>query len=181
VHLQSYLGAAHGLIMVLDPWQLSGAADHVDVPDSVRLDAEPPLSVLGRITDMLQAAQAVKGHDRIRTPLAIVFAKFDALFAHLGPNHPLRTAPPARPCYDEGAGADTHEYVRQVVLDFGADDVDSFLRAHYRDYRYFAVSALGTAPDYAANTVDGAGVAPFRVDEPLLWLLSRLRVLGSCP
>jgi hypothetical protein len=48
---------------------------------------------------------------------------------------------------------------------------------NYSAFRYFAVSALGAEPDYRRATVDEAGVQPFRVEEPLLWLLSRFDVV----
>ena len=41
----------------------------------------------------------------------------------------------------------------------------------------FAVSALGAPPDYANSIVDARGVRPFRVAEPLLWLLSQFQVI----
>ena len=40
------------------------------------------------------------------------------------------------------------------------------------------MSALGAPPDYAAAAVDAGGVQPFRVEEPLLWLLHRFGVIG---
>ena len=38
--------------------------------------------------------------------------------------------------------------------------------------RYFAVSALGNAPD--ADGVHPHGIAPFRVLDPILWVLARM-------
>jgi len=178
VHTQSYLGVADGLILLLDPWQLPGARDHIAVPANVVREAEPPLSVLNRITELLRATSGTSARRHIATPLAVVFAKFDALFPRLGEGHPLRTTPPARACYDEQAGNDAHEHVRSLLYEFQADDIDTHLRSHYKRFRYFAVSALGASPDYVGGRVDSHGIVPFRVDEPLLWLLSLLKVIG---
>jgi hypothetical protein len=40
----------------------------------------------------------------------------------------------------------------------------------YKDYRYFAVSALGSEPDASGNI---SGVSPIRVEDPMLWLMER--------
>jgi hypothetical protein len=66
-----------------------------------------------------------------------------------------------------------------MLHEYGADDIDALLMFNYKTFRYFAVSALGAAPDYATGVVDKAGVRPRRVEEPLLWLLSRFGVLGG--
>ncbi len=64
-----------------------------------------------------------------------------------------------------------------MLHEFGADDIDQHLQLNYADFRYFAVSALGAAPDYETAAVDAGGVRPFRVEEPLLWLLHRFGVI----
>jgi hypothetical protein len=177
VHTQAYLGVAGGLILLLDPWQLPGALERIDVPASAIRDAAPPLEVLAMITEMLRATHQVKAKRKVTVPLAVVFAKMDAFFPLLGGNHPLLVKPPAQPGYDEVAGAGTHEHVRAMLHQYGADDIDAHLQHNYARFRYFAVSALGAAPDYSAAVVDAGGVQPFRVEEPLLWLLNRFGVI----
>ena len=56
-------------------------------------------------------------------------------------------------------------------------DIDIYLRLNYKRFRYFVVSALGSSPDYAGGSVESLGVVPFRVDEPLLWLLGQFGVI----
>jgi hypothetical protein len=178
VHTQAYLVVANGLVLLLDPWQLPGAMDRIDVPATVVREAEPPLDVLNRITELLRVSHQVKASRRVKVPLAVVFAKMDAFFPVLGGNHPLLAKPAALPGYAETAGQDTHEYVRAMLHDYGADDIDAHVMHNYETFRYFAVSALGAAPNYAAKEVDPGGVQPFRVEEPLLWLLSGFGVIG---
>jgi hypothetical protein len=176
---QAYLGVSNGLVLLLDPWQLPGAAERIDVPRSKITGAAPPLEVLSSITDMLRSAHAVKARNKVPVPLAVVFAKMDAFFPVLGPHHPLMRTARTPAGYDETIGLDTHEQVRALLHEYGADDIDALLMHNYTTYRYFAVSALGDAPDYARDVVNDHGVRPFRVEEPLLWLLHRLRILGG--
>ena len=110
-------------------------------------------------------------------PVAVVFSKIDAFFEVLGGHHPLLREPAVGPHYDEAVGRDTDEHVRSLLADLGADDLDAHLRAHYARYRFFAVSSLGAEPDYGRRVIDPGGVRPFRVDEPLLWLLNRFKVV----
>jgi hypothetical protein len=176
-HTQAYLGVADGLVLLLDPWQLPGALERIDVPAAAVRDAEPPLEVLHRITELLRVAHGVRTSKRVPISLAVVFAKMDAFFPVLGGGHPLLVRPAPAPGYDEAVGRSTHEHVRAMLHDYGADDIDQHLELNYADFRYFAVSALGAAPDYQAAAVDPGGVQPFRVDEPLLWLLHRFGVI----
>ncbi len=176
-HTQAYLGVADGLVLLLDPWQLPGALERIDVPAAAVRDAEPPLEVLHRITELLRVAHGVRTSKRVPIPLAVVFAKMDAFFPVLGGGHPLLVPAAPAPGYDEDVGRSTHEHVRAMLHDYGADDIDQHLELNYADFRYFAVSALGAAPDYQAAAVDPGGVQPFRVDEPLLWLLHRFGVI----
>jgi hypothetical protein len=177
VHTQAYLGVAGGLILLLDPWQLPGVRERIHVPDEVLRTAAPPLEVLGMINNTLRATHRVKAKGKIKVPLAVVFAKIDAFFPLLGGNHPLLTRPREVPGYDEVTGQSTHEHVRAMLHQYGADDIDALLEHNFAAYRYFAVSALGAPPDYGTRVVDPGGVQPFRVEEPLLWLLHRFGVI----
>ena len=177
VHTQAYLGSADGMIVLLDPWHLPGVRDRLDVPDAAVTGADGPLDVLMRVTELLRATGGVKAHRAVTTPIAVAFAKMDALFPILGTSDPIFA--PVRPGagYDDEAGEAVHEYVASLLHRFDADDVDAHLRLNYRTFRYFAVSALGAPPDYKVKQVDPGGVQPFRVEEPLLWLLHRLGVV----
>lgn len=174
---QAYLGVAGGLVLLLDPWQLPGAMERIDVPAAAVRDAARPMDVLTLITEMLREEHKVKTRHKVPIPLAVVFAKMDAFFPVLGHSHPLMRPGTTIGGYDEDAGQETHEHVRALLHEYGADNIDSLLLANYKTFRYFAVSALGNAPDYLAGVVDG--VHPRRVEEPLLWLLSRLGVFGG--
>lgn len=177
VHTQAYLGSAAGMIVLLDPWQLPGVRDHLDVPDAAVTGADGPLDVLTRVTELLAVNSATDRRGRVTTPIAVAFAKIDALFPELDASGPLFHPGREGPGYDEDTGRAIHEYVGSLLASYGADDIDALLRHSYRDFRYFAVSALGEPPNYEGKKVHARGVRPFRVEEPLLWLLHRLGVI----
>jgi hypothetical protein len=184
-HDLTYLGAADALILLLDPFMIPGARDLIKLPESAMasVSSEPTVDVVNRVTEALRAVHGVRPGRNIKVPVAVAFAKIDAFFDVLGSDHPLVQAPVMTSgVYDETAGQATHENVRAVLHEWGGDDIDIHLQNNYTNFRYFAVSSLGVEPDYDvpsnATPVSERGVQPYRVDEPLVWLLSRFDVVA---
>ncbi|GIJ48325.1 hypothetical protein Val02_52110 [Virgisporangium aliadipatigenens] len=173
----SYLGAADALILLLDPFMIPQARDRLRLPEEAIVSKESTVDVVNRVTEQLRSSHGIKPGRRIKIPLAVAFAKIDAFFDVLGPDHPLLRQTPVKGAYDDAAGQETDEQIRALLHSWEADGIDTHLRFNYSDFRYFAVSALGAPPDYVHGQVDPRGVRPFRVAEPLLWLLSRFHVI----
>ena len=72
-----------------------------------------------------------------------------------------------------------HEHMLALMHEWNAADIDTHMRLNYSDYRYFGVSALGAEPDYAGGAVAPGGVQPHRVEDPVLWLLSKTRTVSA--
>jgi hypothetical protein len=176
-HDLQYLGAADALILLLDPFMLPQAADRIRLPDDAVQSGEPTIDVLSRITEKLRVAHEVKAKNKINIPVSVAFAKIDAFYDELGSDHPVLQTPPTGPEYDDGSGSDVHEHIRALLHEWGADDIDTHLRFNYANFRYFAVSALGAQPNYTTKEIDPGGIRPHRVDEPLVWLLSKFGVV----
>jgi hypothetical protein len=178
-HDQAYLGAADALILLLDPFMIPDARARLNLPASAVRSTESTIEVVNRITEKLRASKSVAAKKLIKIPVAVAFAKMDAFYEQLGANSPLSREPASKdePAYDETLGQTTHEYVRGLLYQWRADDIDVHLRYNYETFRYFAVSSLGTPPDYENAIVDASGVVPHRVDEPLVWLLSQFRIV----
>ena len=179
VHDLQYLGAADALILLLDPFMLPQARDRVRLPADAYREGEPTLDVLGRITEKLRVAHSVKAGKKIGIPVSVAFAKIDAFYDELGSDHPVLQSPVAAADYDEAGGLSVHEHIRGLLHEWGADDVDTHLRLNYTNFRYFAVSALGAQPNYTTKEIDPGGIRPHRVDEPLVWLLSKFGVVST--
>lgn len=174
-----YLGAADALILLLDPFMIPEARDRIHLPAEAIGSDVNAVDVLNRVTDSLRIGHRLGSRRNIRIPVAVVFAKIDAFFELLGSDNPLVRQPSAGPYYDESAGRATHEYVRALLYEWKAGELDTHLSHNYKTFRYFAVSALGAEPDYANFRINPLGLHPFRVDEPLLWLLSRAGVVPT--
>jgi hypothetical protein len=175
-HDLAYLGAADALILLLDPFMLPQARQRIYLPAAAIKSTEATIDVVARITEKLRTSHRVNPTKKIEIPVAVAFAKIDAFFGLLGSDHPLVRTPAAGGAYDENLGQATHEQIRALLHDWGADDVDVHLRYNYAHFRYFALSSLGIPPDYESLTITG-GVHPHRVEEPLVWLLSLFGVV----
>ncbi|MFD5563745.1 TRAFAC clade GTPase domain-containing protein [Kitasatospora griseola] len=177
-----YLANADGVILILDPLQLPGARPLArpgsTLPDTAGADS--PINVLSRVTSMLlphrsgpdgRLLPGARGAGRISTPIAVVFAKLDAVWDTLDPGSPLRAHPPGGARFHTADSLDVHEEVRHLLREWRGGSIDQILDANYRHYRYFGISALGNSPT-AESQVAPTGIQPYRVTDPLLWLLS---------
>ena len=172
---QDYLGAADGVVVMLDPFQLPGnrqeGRDRMGGLSRADLDTEA-VETLNRVADFIRAARNVSSAKKIGVPVAVAFSKIDAFLPSLEPGNPLVQRPMPGPYYDERDGRAVHEYVKALLSDWEGDDITRFLDHNFSKFRFFGVSALGAEPDYGAGTVDPDGVRPLRVEDPILWLLA---------
>jgi GTPase SAR1 family protein len=169
-----YLSVCDGLIVVLDPFALPGARARLNLPDAaINVDDDAPLDVVNNITEMLKVEHNVKKRRKIPLPVAVVFTKIDAFFPALDRGNPLMGDTPAVAAYSNGDGQNVHEHMLALLHEWNAQDIDTHMRLNYADFRYFGVSALGAEPDYENQKVAAGGVRPHRVEDPVLWLLSK--------
>jgi GTPase SAR1 family protein len=169
-----YLSVCDGLIVVLDPFALPGARARLNLPDAaINVNDDAPLDVVSNITELLKVEHDVRKRRKIPLPVAVVFTKIDAFFPALDRGNPLMAATPAVAAYNDGDGQAVHEHMRALLYEWNADDIDTHMRLNFTDYRYFGVSALGAEPNYEDLTVAAGGVRPHRVEDPVLWLLSK--------
>lgn len=175
-----YLTVCDGLIVVLDPFALPGARARLNLPDAaIKVDDDAPLDVVNNITEMLKVEHNVKKRKKISIPVAVVFTKIDAFFPSLDRGNPLMAAAPAMPAYVNADGLAVHEHMLALLHEWNAQDIDTHMRLNYTDFRYFGISALGAEPDYETSTVAAGGVRPHRVEDPVLWLLSKSGTVRS--
>jgi hypothetical protein len=175
-----YLSVCDALMITLDPFALPGARARLNLPQqAIQVDDDVPLDVVSRITELLRTEHKVKNKKKIKLPVAIVFTKVDAFYPSLDRQNPIMARPPAIPAYEEADGQNVHEHMLALMHEWNAADIDTHMRLNYSDYRYFGVSALGAEPDYAGGVVAPGGVQPHRVEDPVLWLLSKTRTVPA--
>jgi hypothetical protein len=173
-----YLAVCDALMITLDPFALPGARARLNLPSAAILVGEDtPLDVVSHITEVLKVEHEVRRRRRIKIPIAVVFTKIDAFYSGLDRGNPIMSTAGLMPAYNNGDGAAVHEHMLALLHEWGASDIDAHMRLNYDDYRYFGVSALGAEPDYVGGMVAPGGVQPHRVEDPLLWLLSKTKTV----
>jgi len=172
-----YLGAADGVLLLLDPLQMRGARDlaapGTRLPSAAAAD---PATVLERVTDLLLVNGGSKPTKKISKPLAIVFTKMDTLMHDLKPTSPLLRSPPEEPYFDERDSLEVHTEIQRLLARWEGTRIDQIAQLNYRHYRYFGVSALGETPTQD-NRVAARGVRPYRVANPILWILAQFGII----
>ena len=169
-----YLEAADAIILILDPLQMAGGRQ-LAATEALQQDPRPeddPFNVLQRITEVLKA-----GHrdGPVRKPLAVVFTKLDALWRRFPEGTPLQQPETQGAGFDELDSLDVHSHIQALLHDWDGRQIDAYLQSNYRRFRYFGVSALGAIPTPDKRT--SAVIQPYRVADPILWLLSKARMV----
>ena len=172
-----YLGAADGIVLLLDPLQMRGARDRA-APDTrlPDLGEDEPATVLENVTDLLLQGQGGRPDKRIARPLAIVFTKMDTLMHDLKETSPLRQPAPQREYFDERDSLQVHTEIQRLLARWEGARIDQIAQHNYSLYRYFGVSALGETPT-ADNRVCARGIRPYRVASPILWILAQFGII----
>lgn len=174
-----YLAAADGVVLVLDPLQMPGARG-LARPETLLPEpgtvGDDPVTVLENITDLILAKEGSKPRHRIAKPLAIVFCKMDALLHTLGPASPLRQPPPRTPHLENRDSLAVHHEIQRLLARWEGTRIDQITELHYRNFRYFGVSALGETPTPDKH-VSARGIRPVRIGDPFIWILAQLGVI----
>jgi hypothetical protein len=169
-----YIAACDCLIVALDPFSIPGARARLNLPeDAIQTTDGTPLQVIERVTEMLRVELGVKNRKKIKVPLAAVFTKIDAFYPGMDRGNPIMNPPGRLPVYQEQDGEAVHEQMRALLHEWNAADIDNQISLNFDTFRYFGVSSLGAPPDYENNRTANGGVQPHRVEDPLLWLLSK--------
>lgn len=175
--LISYLDAAEGIILLLDPLQMPKVRDHVGT-NGAKSGYTEQLHVLNRLGELLRERGNSRVDKRLRTPLAIALTKFDLLSDMFGAESPLHQQSRHVGVYDEADGLDVHEEVRAWLNQWYDPAFDRSIANTFEVYRYFGLSALG-APPVDGNNLAPEGVHPYRLEDPMLWLLARFGAIKT--
>ena len=172
-----YLAAVDGIVLLLDPLQMSGArhlaAPGTRLPSQAGL-SDTPVNVLHNFTNLLLRTGQACPDGLISKALVVAFSKIDAFQDTLPTSSPLRH-PPA-PYFSERDSQRVHAEAQRLLIQWDGSLIDRTAALHYARYRYSAISSLGETPT-ADNLISGRGIRPYRVFDPLAWMLNRFGVL----
>jgi hypothetical protein len=171
-----YITQSHGLILLLDPLQIPAVRD--ELGDSVEMPEEAidAYAMLGRVSSLIREARGIPADRPVDLPLALAVSKFDAVRPLLSEAHPVFSLPAHDGRFDPQVARSVSAAVRADLVGWFGERLDSFVTQEFKTAAYFGVSALG------ANPVEGHlpnGVAPHRIEDPILWMLDTWDALPS--
>lgn len=170
-----YLGAADGVILLVDPLQLGSVRDRLPPGDGPPLPAveTPPQQIAADLAAQLRAHGRGGSRGQVSTPIAVAVTKTDALRPLLGPHSPLlRNAPHQGASFDEEGRLAVHEEMRSLMDGWDSGALYRQLERDFAKLSLFGVSALGAPPPpHAPADAPKSGPQPLRAEDPLLWLL----------
>ncbi|MEV8442106.1 hypothetical protein AB0425_32425 [Actinosynnema sp. NPDC051121] len=149
------LAHADGLVLAVEPRTMPGDAG------------------IARLADAVRAARGLRPDHRISLPLAVVLTKLDTVWDMLDPGSPLLRTVPRTAGYAVSDGVDVHHETAAWLGRWGKADLIRGAHTAFRRHRCFAATALGDRADGRREPV------PYRVEDPLLWLLAEFGALPT--
>ena len=172
-NLINYLDAAEAIVVMIDPLQIRSVRrdldDGIPIPKSVIDQVE----IVQRLGELLRRKRRLNPTQKISTPIAVTVGKTDALASSLLAGSAIHRRGRHDGVYNEADGQEINDEMRAVLSAW--DDGQALLNVvdtNFSDVRFFGVSALGVTPP-SAGVISPLGIQPHRVEDPLLWLLSR--------
>jgi hypothetical protein len=173
-----YLDRVSGLILFIDPLQIETVRQIVG--SSVRLPPRDPQArpakIIDNVVSVLRKHGQVTEGRQFSTPVAMTFTKADVLRdAGLIPDDAAWSDDSMihDGSYDQELHKATSGIFGQLLLKW-APAAFQGIEVNFEDRAFFGVSATGCASDDQGVY---PRIAPWRVEEPVLWLLSRLGVI----
>lgn len=181
--IKRYIYKASGLICLLDPLQLNGIRSSLLEAGHTEEELPPQKDDSGKIRDtgniiecvwqVINEGRALRGK-AIDIPLAVAFSKMDfvpdAGRTARAMCNKLRRGTRHRGVFHEGEFREIDELMRAWVGE--VDDRRTILQGvkRFRRTGFFGFSALGSNP---VGERLGKPLAPWRVEDPLLWILAQ--------
>jgi hypothetical protein len=174
--VNKYIYRSDGIILLLDPLQLSGVRAQVARSVELPTPGMGAPDMLARVVRLIETGKDLSTTATFSIPIAVSFSKFDAvkpLIADSGANL-LRTPDHSRG-FDLGDRRASGDELESLVVEWMQDSHGlgqgagfvSQLKTRFQKQGFFAVSALGHSPVHQRI----AAISPWRVEDPLLWLL----------
>lgn len=166
-----YLANSDGILFLLDPLQIPAVRQRLQGRVALPSQNQSPDMIVGRVAQLVRESRQIPATTRIPIPVALAFSKIDAVRDLVEPGSPIHRASHHDGYFDLDDAQRMNDSMRAYVAEWVGHGLHTFLDHNFKRFAYFGLSALGTMPDPQGNLP--AGVAPFRVEDPFLWILQQ--------
>ena len=169
----AYLQRASGIIYLLDASHVAAATLRPN--REATASATDPLDLTARVSEVVRSMRSIVVNDPIDIPVAVAISKLDLVRSLFEPGSALHLDSPHSGFFDLSDFRTVHEGIAKQLDQWIGPGLENFLSGHFSAHGYFGVTALGHSPDADGHLKET--LAPFRVEDPLLWLLFKLKVI----
>jgi len=173
----NYLSNSDGIIFLLDPLQMSAVRNLLPASVNLPFENTEPEQIIGRAIQLIRESNGLGQTAKIKTPVAVAFSKIDEVRPMFDPGSPIHRASNHDGYFDITDADMVSESIKAHLAKWEGGKLDRLLNHNFQNYRYFGLSALGTAPQ--TNGSLASGVTPFRVEDPFLWLLHQQGIVSG--
>lgn len=172
-----YVAQSEGLVFLLDPLQIPAVRDRLAAKVALPSGCADPLEIVERVVELIRGFRGLRPSQKIDTPVALAFSKIDAVAALIDPSSPIHRAANHDGYFDLTDAEELNESMRAHVASWVGPGLDAAIRHNFKHAAYFGLSALGAGPDGEGRLP--AGATPFRVEDPLLWILHQRGIVSG--
>jgi hypothetical protein len=168
--VNKYIYRSDGIILLIDPLQLPTVRHQVSNKTALPEINTETSDILNRTTRLIEKGCELGPMDKLKTPLAIAFSKFDAILPLIDPQSQLRASANHKDGFDQDDFKAINDEIISLLDKWNGQDIIQLAQTRYAKYGFFGLSALGCNPHDIENIPH---VLPRRVEDPFLWLLAQ--------
>lgn len=165
-----YIGQCGALILLIDPLQIQGVRDAVGSTVELPNVVIDPTAIVRNVAQVVRRERGLPPGEPLSQPLAVVLSKLDVIRPLLDPDSAVLAEPHSNGGYDNVASRSIGALLRAQLAEWVGTEFDAVVQSTFPINNCFAVSALGAQPEPSGRLT--RDVAPHRVADPLLWILS---------
>lgn len=182
--ISRYINGSETLVILIDPLTLpavrrSVARDVLDWSDSSETNSNAGTFVVTELANYIRANCGIKEGRLINRDVAVVFSKIDTVKEHFSSATVMQPSPHAARKGFVKADADAvHEEIRGWLARQGENAFLDAIETNFpqKKIRYFGISSFGQPPIGVQRL---GRVMPHRVLDPLMWMLSREKIIPT--
>lgn len=184
--LNRYIYKSAGIIFLLDPMQIGSVREWINksvvaqASSITEHEATRPDDILARVSKLIRGNLKVESSKKINIPMAVVLSKFDVMAPRVSKNRRVLAESPHtkqgafvwEDCYEVDAE------IRAMIEAWGTATFAKQLSINYKNYAYFASSALGFNNNPRSDNHINYP-KPHRIEDSLLWILSSQKIIKT--
>lgn len=180
-----YLKVAAGVIFLLDPLELPEVWERVSekAKTTQRRKKKPadPNTVLGNVLRLLEKGEVIRHGAKLEVPIAVALSKCDYLRdAGIISQQRVWNSRKRHAFYFNRTLSEDISGMFGGMMNRWSPEAYNNIRARFASHAFFGLSATGCAPEMLEDgTEEFPFISPWRVEDPLLWLLAELGVIPS--